>query len=121
MKLSILYEGFEGQVFSGNDGIRYSIEKIYKILENRKPTQIPVKKLAHNLEEAEADEKIGSESFKQRAQNAKMLPILVQHDNGELWVMDGLHRLWNAIQSKVEYIQGYILDVSNMPEEAIVG
>lgn len=74
---------------------------------------IPVARLANNLDPEEgshADETTGSHEFIVRAQRADTsYPILVVSYPNELWVADGVHRLWRATSEGRRTIRGYVI------------
>ena len=81
---------------------------------NKKPINIEIKKLLHNLEPSEHEtgsDLPGHPEFIKRAQNASLgFPIiLVKYPDG-LWIADGVHRLWKANKEGLKTIRGYVYD-----------
>ena len=105
---------FEDQQFTDQDGAYSVIDLIDYAQKNKKPEEIEVKELMHNLEpspEETGSDVPGSPEFIARAEKASLeFPILVIKYSDGLWIADGVHRLWKAVQQKQNYIKGYILN-----------
>lgn len=105
---------YSEQEFSDRNGV-YSVGKMIEFAEkNKKPQNIKIKKLLHNLEPSEHEtgsDLPGHPEFIKRAQNASLkFPIIVVKYPDGLWIADGVHRLWKATEEGQETIRGYIYD-----------
>lgn len=101
MKLNTMNDPFEGQTYSGDDGVEYGVGKLVSYAEdNMSPVRIPMSKLVHNIDPengVSADEPIGSSAFHKRAMKASLKhPVLLFNDGKKLWVIDGTHRIFKA-------------------------
>ena len=105
---------FLDQKYSDNDG-EWKVSDIFQYMEDNKVpvTKISVEELSDsNLmpEFADADEKIGSPEFVERAKKSDLsYPILIVEYPDELWVCDGLHRLWKAREEGLETIDARVI------------
>ena len=103
---------YSEQEFSDKNGV-YSVGKMIEFAKkNKKPIDIEIKKLLHNLEPSEHEtgsDLPGHPEFIKRAQNASLeFPIIVVKYPDGLWIADGVHRLWKANEEGKEKIRGYI-------------
>jgi hypothetical protein len=108
----IFNENFHDQTF-GDDSGEWPVPEIWEIAKQTKPLKIPLEKLDHLLTDPDtsADEPIGSPEFVERSMKADLsYPILViSYPDNNLFIADGLHRLWKAKQLGLKTIEGYII------------
>jgi hypothetical protein len=124
-------EEWRDQVFTdtSHDGQKFSwrVGDIYDYVDGRGyPIQIPVELLEEdNLQmspEDVADEVIGSPEFIARAQESDLsYPIIVvryppsrRDPDGALFIADGVHRLWKAIDEGHEFIDGFLIEQDDL-------
>lgn len=113
----------DGQTFS------WKVGDIHDYVAGRGyPMQIPVDLLEEdNLQmspEDVADEVVGSPEFIERAlQSDLSFPIIVvryppssRDPDGALFIADGVHRLWKAIDEGNEFIDGYVIEQDDLWE-----
>jgi len=124
-------ETWRDQTFSdtASDGQTFSwkIGDIFDYIDGRGyPLEIPVDFLVEdNLQmspEDIADEVVGSPEFIERAQQADLsYPIIVvryppsrRDPEGALFIADGVHRLWKAVDEGHESIMGYLIESDDL-------
>lgn len=121
------------QVFTdtSSDGQKFSwrVGDIHDYVDGRGyPIQIPVELLEEdNLQMSPddvADEVVGSPEFIARARESDLsYPIIVvryppsrRDPDGALFIADGVHRLWKAIDEGLEFIDGFLIDQDDLWE-----
>ena len=106
----IFNEAFYDQMFGDGSG-EWSVPDLWEIAKQTKLQTIPLEKLDHLLATTLTDEPIGSPEFLERSMKADLsYPILViSYPDNNLFIADGLHRLWKAKQLGLKTIEGYII------------
>lgn len=120
-ELFLVKESVDSQHWTSN-GKRYNVGKLYKwARQNGHEIQIiPLEKLASQYDRTKTDEEKGSEAFWERADNAGDDPILVTIDHKQRWwIADGNHRFARAQRDGADGIHGFVVNESELPEDAI--
>lgn len=124
-------DSWRDQTFSDtmSDGqvISWKVGDIFDYVDGRGyPVQIPVELLEEdNLQaspEDVTDEVVGSPGFIVRASQSDLsYPIIVvryqpswRDPDGALYIADGVHRLWKAIDDGYEFIDSYLLEEDDL-------
>jgi hypothetical protein len=93
----IILENFVSGIY-GDEDKQYSIDRLVKLVSNRKPTEVPIDKVIEKnktLETAEGNFleniKKPNEKFKARAMKADtQYPVMLSEEG---WIIDGAHRV----------------------------
>ena len=96
-KITINLEDFVSGIY-GDEDKQYSIDRLVKLVSNRKPTEVPIDKVIEKnktLETAEGNFleniKNPNEKFKTRAMKANtQYPVMLSEEG---WIIDGAHRV----------------------------
>lgn len=124
MRLVLLSEGFfEGQTWSGSDGVEYSVPRLMawaKLIVPLRPLEVA--EFAGDFEEGRhwSDEPDFSPEFVNRANSTDLsYPVLIGIGDGDHVIIDGRHRIFKALQSGRPTLPAYIVKISDLPEEAL--
>lgn len=116
---------FSNQSFSSNDGPEFSVKQLFDFAkQTTKLTLMPVQSLADTEfsgNQHASDEPDDSPEFTERAMRSDLsFPILVGKEGNEFHVIDGRHRLFKAMKENIKYIKAYVIDMENLPKDAII-
>lgn len=126
IRSKLLHESdyFDHSTFSIGDD-EFVVNKTAKwAAQTHKTSRVSVRRLVRELFACGDDcfdEPVGSSGWKDRANQASLdYPILIVRDGSSLRVGDGNHRLWLAYKSGRRYINAYIVDADDIPDECMV-
>lgn len=106
--LTETYHEEEGGTFE-DEGVFYDINKIFDITENLPVESYPVKKLKWIV-----PHKIKSYDAKRADKTDVTVPIIVTNSNGKLLVVDGYHRLLEAIKLGLTELPGKFISKNDL-------